>query len=767
MFGREVRVRRKALGLSQEDLANVAGVDVKTIGNIEAGRTTPRLSTVRLLADALGVIGAARERFYGSATVDATAVDVTVSAPDPLPVPAQLPAPVSGLVGRAAHLTVLDGYAAAATGQPPGVIVCAMWGSAGVGKTALAVHWAHRVRDQFPDGQLYVNLRGFDPSGSAANPTAVVRCLLEAFRVPPDNVPVDLDAQVGLYRSLMADKRVLIVLDNARDEEQVRRLIPGSPGCMVVVTSRNRLSGLVVSVGAHALEVDLLSVGEARQLLARRLGRARVTSEPAAADDIVNGCGRLPLALAIVAARAAAHPTFPLAAFGDELRDARGSLAPFVGEDRATDVRAVFSWSYRALSPSAADLFRRLSVHPGPDIGVPAVASLVGTAAAEAQSALEELSRAHLVSEHVPGRFVLHDLLRAYCLEVAHAYQSATERTRAMRRVLDHYLHSANAAALCLDPKRDPITIPGPVVGVVPEEFRDRSEALAWFTGEYPTLLAAITKAAGEGFHAHAWDLAWTLTDFLSWQGHWRQWAIAQAVALDCARRLDDPARRSYSHRSLAGAQGKLGRYHDAEGNLGRALELYIGLDDRTGQAHTHHLLGSVLDQQGRYAEALDHVQRAVEIYVAAGHRCGQARALANLGWLQAQLGDLQQATGSCRQALALLREIGDRHGEATTWDSLGYVHHHLDQRELAIRSYRQALRIQEDLGWTLERAETLVRLGDTYEADGDHDSARDAWAVGLGVLDKLGHPLAVAVRRKLTAAARSILYKGAAGVAT
>ncbi len=330
------------------------------------------------------------------------------------PVPRQLPAYTSNFVGRAAELRELTGlldaaaHGAEASGQARTagtVVISAIGGTAGIGKTALALHWAHRVADRFPDGQLYVNLRGFDPAGSPVQPAAAIRGFLDAFEVDPGRIPVSLEAQVALYRSLIVGRRVLVVLDNARDADQVRPLLPGSETCIVTVTSRSQLSGLVAQRGARPLTLGLLTVAEARELLARGLGPDRVTRESAAVDELIGLCAKLPLALSVVAARAATQPGFPLAVLADELRDARRRLDALDAGDLTTNVRAVFSWSYQYLDASAARMFRLLSLHPGPDISLPAAASLAGIPPRQARAALAALTRAHLVTEHVPGRF--------------------------------------------------------------------------------------------------------------------------------------------------------------------------------------------------------------------------------------------------------------------------------------------------------------------------------------------------------------------------
>ncbi len=378
-------------------------------------------------------------------------------APAAMPVPAQLPPAVPGFAGRRGELARLDGLlpGQAATAA----VIAALSGTAGVGKTALAVHWAHRVSERFPDGQLYVNLQGFAPAGAAVAPAEAVRGFLEAFGVPAERIPADLPARAGLYRSVLADKRVLVVLDNARDVEQVRPLLPGSSGCLAIVTSRNQLTSLIAAEGAHTLTLGLLPAADARDLLTRRLGAGRVASEPGAVSDIIAGCARLPLALTIAAARAAARAGFPLTVFAAELRDATRALDPLHGGDLATDVRAVFSWSYQALTPDAARLFRLLGLHSGPDTGVAAAASLAAIPPGRAAVLLTELTQAHLLAEPAPGRYACHDLLRAYAAEQALAWESPDDRAAAVRRLLDCCVHGAYRAAMLIEPHLDPIAL--------------------------------------------------------------------------------------------------------------------------------------------------------------------------------------------------------------------------------------------------------------------------------------------------------------------
>jgi DNA-binding SARP family transcriptional activator/tetratricopeptide (TPR) repeat protein len=681
--------------------------------------------------------------------------------------PAQLPPDVYGFTGRDHELHHLDALLAAATnqpaaaasssGNPPGqatptagtVVISAIDGTAGIGKTALAVHWAHRVADRFPDGQLYVNLRGFDPTGSPLTPAEPVRGFLDAFDVPSERIPTSLQAQVGLYRSLLTGRRVLVVLDNARDAEQVRPLLPGAPGCLVVVTSRNQLAGLVAAAGAHPLTLGLPTTTDARELLARRLGRHRIAAEPQAVDEIIALCARLPLALAIVAARAATHPRFSLAVLASELRQARGGLDEFTSADPATDARAVFSWSYQQLSPGAGRLFRLLGLHPGPDIATPAAASLAGLSPTKVRPPLAELARAHLVAEHTPGRYAFHDLLRAYATEQAHTLDTHTERQAAIHRTLDHYLRTAHTADRLLNPHRDdPTTLPPIPPEVSPEQLADRGQALAWFDAEHPVLLAAIRQVAG--FDAHVWQLAWSLTRFFAYRGHWHDSVDALGAALDAARRLADPLGQAFAHRFLGCTYIRLGRYEDARLHLRDALDLYRGADDNVGEAHAHRHYSWMLERQDCHREALVHARQALDLFRAAGHQPGQARALNAIGWFHALLGGFEEALDCCQQALDLQTELGDRFGQAETWDSLGYAHHHLGHHTQAITCYQTAVELYREFDDRYNEADTLTSLGDAHHAAGSLESARTAWQHALEILDQLGHPEVDEIRTKL-----------------
>jgi tetratricopeptide (TPR) repeat protein len=676
--------------------------------------------------------------------------------------PRQLPAAVGYFAGRVGELAALTGLLRERTDTGGTVVISAIGGTAGVGKTALAVHWAHQVADRFPDGQLYVNLRGFDPSGQVMAPTEAVRRFLDALHVPPDRIPVDLDAQAALYRSQLAGKRMLVVLDNARDAEQVRPLLPGTGTALVLVTSRNQLTSLVAADGAHPLTLDLLTHHEAHELLERRLGPDRVAAEPQATEQIISASARLPLALAIAAARAA-QTRFPLTVLAGELADTHDRLGVLDAGDPATRVRTVFSWSYTTLTPPAARLFRLLGLHPGPDASAAAAASLAGLPPAETGRLLAELTRAGLTTQHTPGRYSLHDLLAAYAAEQCHTTDPDDERRAATGRLLDHYTHTAHTAARLLTPARDPIVLPltPPAPGTTPEQPAGHREALAWLDVERPVLLAALRLAAQTGSDTHTWQLAWALDTFLDRRGRWQDQAGAWQAAVAAADHLTHPTAAGAAHRLLAWASIRLGRHGEANTHLCRALDLHTRAGDRAGQAKTHIDLAYLWERQDRLDQALDHAQQALTLYQATGYHRGQAQALNNAGWCHALLGDHTQALTYCQRALTLFQQIGERAGEATTWDSLGYAHHHLHQHTQAANCYQHALTLFRDLGDRYQEAATLTHLGDTHHATGNPQAAREAWQQALTILDELEHSDAEQVRGKLAALEASTIDSG------
>lgn len=730
-FAVDLRMLREGAGRpTYRQLAARTGYSVTALAEAAGGQRLPSLPvTLAFVAVCSGDQTVWRQRWQQVA--DELNVVAAADRDGAWPVPRQLPSIGSYFVGRTRELRRIDELT-----RDEAVSVVVITGAPGVGKTATAVHWARAVVARFPDGQLYANLRGFDPSGHPVPPNEAIRRFLDAFGLPPERIPADLDAQACLYRSLLSNRRVLVVLDNAASAEQVRPLLPGSSRCLAVITSRSELGGLVVGDGAHPVCLDVPTAAEAGLLLERRIGGGRVAVEPRAIAQIVSSCGRLPLALAIVAARAANHPAHALGRLAGELAEAHGRLDAFHGDDPATDVRTVFSWSYRTLGRPAARMFRLLGMTPGPDLTEAAAASLAGLPAEQVRPLFAELTRAHLLTEHAAGRFALHDLLYTYAFELV---GNRAEGHCAAHRLLDHYLHSAHSAARLLDPHWKPLAIAPARLRVVAETFGDHDQALAWFTAERSVLMACVAMAERMGRDEHTWHLASALAIFLDRNARWHDRSVTQQAALAATTRLGDVAGQASAHRGLARAHARLGRHDAALAHYRHAFRLFAELGDRTGQAHTHLNLAWMFGQQGDHGKALDHAGQAHDLYLAAGDRSGRARALNNSGWYHARLGDYPKALSCCRDALDLQQEIGDEHGAAATWDTLGYAHHRLGCHPQAIDCYEKALHNCRRTGDRCSEAETLIHLADAHAAAGDQAAGHDARQRAIEILGDLG----------------------------
>jgi tetratricopeptide (TPR) repeat protein len=575
-------------------------------------------------------------------------------------------------------------------------------------------------------------------------PAAIaVRGFLEALGVAPEAIPAGLDAQTALYRSLVADRRLLIVLDNARDSAHAAPLLPGAAGTTVVVTSRHQLTGLVTAHGARPLVLGLLPDDDARRLLAAGLGERRIAAEPEATDAVLRHCAGLPLALGIVSARAAVHPGLPLSALATELDEAATRLDALDAGELAVNLRAVLACSIESLAPPAARLFALLGLVLGPQFGLAAAASLAGLTMPATRALLRQLVAAHLAGETEPGRYQMHDLLRLYAAE------GAGEQPVARRRLLDHYLQTSYAANRRLAPFRAPITPIAAEPDVSVTIVDDHLRALAWFTAEHADLLAAVQQAADRGEDVHAWQLAWTLATYLDRYAHWHEQAAVHTVALAAAQRTGDPCACAYALRGLAVALIWVGRYAEARDLLHQA----IALNCPTEMASTYRTMARSYAREGAPGLALPYDEQALRLYEASGDRCGQAIALNAIGWHHAHLGDYQRALPFCEQALALHDEIGDRHGAASTFDSLGYIHRHLGQHAEAVAGYERSVELFEELGDRYETADTLASLGDAYSLTGQAGRAEAAWQRAAVMLEELG-VAAAGVRARLQAPA-------------
>ncbi|WNV82670.1 BTAD domain-containing putative transcriptional regulator [Umezawaea sp. Da 62-37] len=643
--------------------------------------------------------------------------------------PAQLPNDLPTFSGRDAELTGM--LTALRDGHHP-MALALIDGMPGAGKTTVAVRFAREAADAYPDGQLFVNLRGFDPSGSVMETAEALRGFLYALGMPSNRIPPDLDAQTGLYRSLLRGKRMLVVLDNARDVDHVLPLIPGAPDCLTIVTSRNRLTGLVAAEGARPFTLDPMPVAEARTMVALRLGAARSAAEPGAVDEIVAMCGRLPLALAVVSARAAAYPDVPLSAIARELRDAQGGLDAFSYDD-TSDLRAVFSWSYRTLSPRAARLFRLLARHWGPDISLPASASLLGVDVRTARAALGELTRTRLMTEHRPGRFQFHDLIRVYGLELGDALDTEEERGEALRRTADHYLHSAHGIGLVLQPHQ-PSTPHDPVApGVTPEVAPNRDRAMAWFRAEQHVLHNFVDQAPERGFADHAWRIAVSMQEFFQRQGVHLSWAATTRAALRAARSVGDQVGEARTLRSLAGAHYFMGDTEGALAHLRRTAELLDRLGWVDDQAYVQRNIGDVLarrgqDVHGDHAGAYGYYERAHRLYRDMGHVGGVAISLEGMGVCALRLGRTDEALDLLGRAMEVFRRSDDLNGQANCWAEFGEAHLRLHRYDEAVDSLQRAVDMHRAQASLVGEVGSLVLLGDAHVGAGDPVRARALW---------------------------------------
>ncbi|PWK83613.1 DNA-binding SARP family transcriptional activator [Lentzea atacamensis] len=645
-------------------------------------------------------------------------------------VPRQLPAAPRSFTGRASELAALDSAVADSGEGDRTVVISALAGAGGIGKTALALHWAHRHVDRVPDGQLFVDLQGFSPAAKPVEPATALRRFLDALGVDPGAVPSDPQARAGLFRSMVAGRRMLIVLDNANDTTQVLPLLPGTPTCTVLITSRNHLTGLVTLHGAHHLPIDVISDTEARALLTSRLGAERVGAAPDAVAELLACCGGFPLALSIVAGRAQLQPGLPLARLAAELRGV--SLDALEQDDPFANLPAVLSWSYHALPADQARAFGLLGIAPGPDISVEATANLTGLPAGRAEAVLRGLEQASLISQDSRGRYRMHDLIRRYAADRAAGELPEAERESALRRVVDFYLHTAHAGDRILTPHREPVPIDPPVSGCVPRPLDDDIATLEWFAAEHTNLLAAQLLAGERGWYSAVCQLASVLSTFHRRKGNLHDDLVMWRAALAAADRLGDPAAQARANRLLGHAYTLANQPAEAARHHQHALTLAEQTGDAHAQAHTHHALAGAWTQQGDHQQALEHATHALQLYRALGVSVREADMLNAMGWCHTRLGSYEQARIHCEEAVALARRHQYRDGEANTLDTLGYVDHVTGRHSQAVAHYRQALALYREFGHSYYEANTLDHLGQTQHECGDHDQARHNWNQAL-----------------------------------
>jgi DNA-binding SARP family transcriptional activator/tetratricopeptide (TPR) repeat protein len=659
------------------------------------------------------------------------------SAFPPPTVPAQLPPDIAHFTGREGELKRL-GEAAVDGGDMGSVATTAIVGTAGVGKTALAVHWSHRTRDRFPDGQLYVNLHGH-AAGTPLRPIQALTHLLHALGVEADKVPVDVEEAAGLYRSMLARRRVLILLDNAHAAEQVRPLLPGGPRCVVLVTSRERLAGLVATHGVLHLTLDVLDHEEAITLLARIAGAERVAAEPEAAAELVRACARLPLAVRIAGANLACQPGERIADYLARLRGNDPLARLTVDDDSQAAVRAAFDRSYRRLSGDVRRLFRLLGLVPGPDFTVAAAAALGGTTPERARRLLDRLAGAHLIEWHPAGRFAFHDLLRLYARERAEHQDSDDERDRAAQRLLAWYQQQADAAARLLYANMLRLPAHPGQVGGPAAAFGDHAEALAWLDAERANLVAAVQHAAEHGARSTAWLLADTLRGYF-WQRRCLvDWLAVAHAGLTAAVGGGDLAAQAAGRLSLADAQMCRGRYAEAieHGTTALALARQAGWVD--GEAATLGNLSLAYWDMGDLQDAVAVATRAIALYRQTGRRAGEAINLGNLGRAHLSMGQLRQALDCQTRSLALHRALGSPGGQVAALSNLGVVEHNMGLLGDAYEHLTQSLTLSRKLGNLYGEAYTLEGLAALHRDAGRHAQALDCAQAAQALAHEVG----------------------------
>lgn len=723
---------------SLRDMAKNVGASHTTVSAAFSAPRTPRWGLLELIVETLGGDTEHFRRLWLSASAATNSPEPPPpeppDAPDRAPeAPRELPADVVGFTGRTDQLARLDRLLAHAGESSTAVVISAVSGTAGVGKTALAVHWAHRVADRFPDGQLYVNLRGYDPD-KPLQPAEALAAFLRELGVDGNAIPHGLAERAARFRTLLSGKRMLVLLDNARSVEQVRDLLPGTGTCSVLVTSRDALPALVARHGAVRVNLDLLPAADAVALLRTLIGD-RVDAEPEQAAALAERCARLPLALRIAAELAAARPTASLAGLVSELRDERRRLDLLAaGDDEYTAVRAVFSWSYRNLDADAARAFQLLGLHPGREVDGYAMAALAGTDLPAARRLLGALARANLVEETGDGRFGMHDLLRAYAIERA-AELPEPDRRESLDRLFDYHQQAATAAMALAFPHEQT----GPIEAGPHAPSLTPATARAWLDTERPNLLA-VAEIAVDGRPSHTTYLATSIAQYLDFGAHYQDALTMHGLALQAARSDGDRAGEAYALNHMGAVFRRLGRYREAADHHQLALGIHRETGDRIGECRARHGLGILFWRSGRHLEACEQLEAALAIYREIGDRVGEGRALSSIGSAYRRLGRYPEAVDHHEQALAIHRAIGDRVGEGRALSNLGVVCVRLGRYQEAIEHHRLSLQISQDAADRTGQGISHTNLGTAYGRLGRYPEAIEQHRAGLAFHREVGY---------------------------
>jgi DNA-binding SARP family transcriptional activator/tetratricopeptide (TPR) repeat protein len=704
----------------------------------------------RILADELGIDPGPQLRGRHLAILaNDPSLDLPTAPPEPVDepwVPRQLPAGFGRLRGREGDLTGLDRWLRDAEADPTMPLLAAIVGPGGIGKTALAVRWAHRIGDRFPDGHLYVDLRGYGPD-PVASPAAVLETLLHGLRVPPESIPAALPERAALFRSVCSGRRMLIVLDNARDDAHMRPLLPG-PGCLVVVTSRSQLRGLIAREGAHRVPLGPISVPATAELLADV-----VDSEPDrfGADDVaclLDLCAGLPLAVRVVAERMA-RDGHTLADVIAELRATDGLLdALGSGDDDLTDVRTVLSWSYRALDTRTARAFRLLGAQPGRDISLTAASVLLGESAGDVRRLLDRLIGTHLLTRLGQDRYGFHDLLRAYATE---RFQLAGDDPAPIRRLLDWYLRTAANARQIMHPTTADTQIDLPDRAIAPA-FDDLTSALDWFNTEYPTLTTWVSHAYAAGIDDRCWQLAWALGMFFSRRALLATWIATCTDGLAAARRSGSYVGQAHMLNGLGGAYMDLGQFARSVRCFREVLTLASSEHDTFLEAAALSNLGIVQSRAGNDDDALTYHLRSLDLYQdVADSAASRINAHINIGDQLVKLGRYQEAIEYLDRGMTLVLESGLDRATSTLVHNTGLALAGLGRHADALEHFDRSLEVARKLGFRALTASNLEQRGASLAALGDSPGARESWQQALELVLELGLPNADKIRARLS----------------
>ncbi|MFC9249809.1 AfsR/SARP family transcriptional regulator [Amycolatopsis thailandensis] len=667
-------------------------------------------------------------------------------------VPAQLPRAVPDFVGRADELQRMTDWCAEAQSNGQALLISAIDGAGGIGKTSLAVRFARQVAEEYPDGQLHLDLRGFDPNQPPLTPSDALGRLLWALGSPSQRPEVDL--QSSTYRSLLSGKRMLILLDNAVSSEQVRDLLPGEPNCLVLITSRNRLGGLVARDGARRLTLGLLTEAEALELLRRAIGHQRIDDEAAEAAELVRLCGYLPLALRVAAEKISAKQDSSLRDLVDNLSAERSRLDTLdAGDDEMSSVRGVFSWSYRSLQPDSARTFRHLGLLRGPDIGVLAASALIDKPASETQHLLEQLTDQHLL-EKAENRFGLHDLIKVYSGELVVREESQEERATAMLRLLEWYHQSLVAANLCISPGYSPVAAIAKEIAYDLPRFDARESVLAWCKIEAPNILALTQYAASIGEYEISWQLPWLMAFHYYSTGLLTEWIEILTIGLSSSERLPDPEPRARMLMVLSIANSRIGKNDAAVDYLERALSLVRGTDKLDLIAGLLANLASTLREMKEYRQGIRYAQEAYELAMKAKSDYHIAGALDSLCELYVESRQPEKALLYTDIGLKAARAIGAPLNEANLLVNLAHAHRDLGDTEAATRGYRTALDILEKVGNRYHQALALMGLAELHRREARYDQAMEQAQRALDIFVLLDGEEAQVARTFITALA-------------